>query len=225
MSDTDPSQLAKLLADVASSWAGPAAVGGAGPFHQQLLYERWLRRPVWRLREEAVPLLLGIDPVVWARGGKAPGSTEVQDRVWAAVHAAVMDRGGPRVIDSGAGPDDWCVEPADLCRWASGRGLVLPESFVTLMDFILRAVKAPAGAVAVAGTPSETHLASVREQVLGAALNVLAKCPDQCYDAHGLCSGARIAERIAAQSMRWFDAPEPPVAGPEMTALIDRWLE
>ena len=132
---------------------------------------------------------------------------------------------GPRVIDSGTGPEHGCVEPADLYRWASGRGLVLPESFVTLMDFILRAVKAPADEVAVAGTPSETHLASVREQVLGAALNVLAKCPDQCYDAHGLCSGARIAERIAAQSMRWFDAPEPPLTGPEMTALIDRWLD
>lgn len=223
MPNADPSRLAGLLADVASSWAGPAAVGAGGPFHQQLLYERWLRRPVWRLREEAVPLLLGIDPVVWAGGGEAPGSTEAQDRVWAAVHAEVMDRGGPRVIDSGGGPEHWCVEPAELYRWASGHGLVLPESFVTLMDFILRAVKAPAGEVAVSRT--ETHLASVREQVLGAALNVLAKCPDQCYDAHGLCSGARIAERIAAQSMRWFDAPEPPLAGPEMTALIDRWLE
>jgi hypothetical protein len=137
----------------------------------------------------------------------------------------VMDRGGPRIVDSGAGPEHWCVEPADLYRWASGRGLVLPESFVTLMDFILRAVKAPADEVAVGGTPSAPHLASVREQVLGAALNVLAKCPDQCYDAHGLCSAARIAERIAAQSMRWFNAPEPPLAGPEMTALIDRWLE
>jgi hypothetical protein len=210
---------------VASSWAGPAAVGTAGPFPQQLLYERWLKRPVWRLRQEAVPLLLGIDPEAWARGGVVPGSTEVQDRVWAAVHAAVMDRRGPRVIDGGADPDDWCVEPADLYRWASGRGLVLPQSFVALMDFILRTVKTPADAVAVAGTPSEAHLASVREQVLGAALNVLAKCPDQCYDAHGLCSGARIAERIAAQSMRWFDTPEPPLAGPEMTALIDRWLE
>ncbi|MGH8590413.1 MAG: hypothetical protein ACREXX_14105, partial [Gammaproteobacteria bacterium] len=84
---------------------------------------------------------------------------------------------------------------------------------------------APAREVAAVGTPAEAHQASVREQVLGAALNVLAKCPDQCYDALGLCSGARIAERIAAQSMRWFDAPEPPLAGPEMTALIDRWLE
>ncbi len=225
MPSADPSKLAGLLADVASSWAGPAAVEAAGPFHQQLLYERWLRRPVWRLREEAVSLLLGIDPVVWARGGVVPGSAEVQDRAWAAVHAAVTDRGGPRVIDSGAGPEHWCVEPADLYRWASRRGLVLPESFVTLMDFILRAVKAPAGQAAGAGTPAETHPVSVREQVLGAALNVLAKCPDQCYDAHGLCSGARIAERIAAQSMRWFDAPEPPLAEPEMTALIDRWLE
>ncbi|MGH8588754.1 MAG: hypothetical protein ACREXX_05265, partial [Gammaproteobacteria bacterium] len=183
MSDADPSQIAGLLADVASSWAGPAAVGEASPFHQQLLYERWLRRPVWRLREEVVPLLLGIDPVVWARGGVVPGSTEVQDRVWAALHAAVMEGRGPRVIDSGADPDDWRVEPADLYRWASGRGLVLPQAFVALMDFILRAVKAPAREVAAVGTPAEAHQASVREQVLGAALNVLAKCPDQCYDA------------------------------------------
>ncbi len=225
MPDADPSQLAGLLADAASSWAGPPTVGAVGPLHQQLLYERWLMQPVWRLREEAIPLLLGIDPEASARGGVVPGLTEAQDRVWAAVHAAVTEGRGPQVIDSGQDPEHWCVEPADLYRWASGRGLVLPEPFVTLMDFILRAVKAPAGEVAGAGTPAEADQASVREQVLGAALNVLAKCPDQCYDAHGLCSGARIALRIAAQSMRWFDAPEPPLTAPEMTALIDRWLE
>ncbi|MFH0352443.1 MAG: hypothetical protein ACHBMF_11040, partial [Chromatiales bacterium] len=66
---------------------------------------------------------------------------------------------------------------------------------------------------------------STREKVLGAALNVLAKCPDRCYDQHGLVSGEKITQLIAVQSMRWFDTAEPPMRSGEMAELIDKWLE
>ncbi|MGH8472551.1 MAG: hypothetical protein ACREVJ_08900 [Gammaproteobacteria bacterium] len=62
-------------------------------------------------------------------------------------------------------------------------------------------------------------------KVLGAALNVLAKCPDRCYDQHGLVSGEKVTQLIAAQSIRWFDAEEPPMRTGEMAELIDKWLE
>jgi hypothetical protein len=67
--------------------------------------------------------------------------------------------------------------------------------------------------------------ASAREQVLGAALNLVAKCPEKCTDAHGFVNGEAVAALIAAQSARWFDAPTPPLSNTEMAQLIDRWLE
>jgi len=56
-------------------------------------------------------------------------------------------------------------------------------------------------------------------------LNVLAKCPGQCYDEHGLVSGKAIVQIIVQQSIRWFNAPKPPLNPGEMAALIDKWLE
>jgi hypothetical protein len=223
MSNAHPSGLAGLLSDLASASRDASTGQPPDPDRephgddQQILYERWLRRPEWRLRDEAVPLLLGMAPEEWPAARSGPDEA----RVWAAIQAAVT-AGGLRIASPGALPEDWGVEPGELCRWATGQRIVLPAPFVTLIDFIRRAVKSPLVEMA---EPAETHRASVREQVLGAALNVLVKCPDECYDAHGLASGALIAERIAAQSMRWFDAAHPPMTGTEMAALIDRWLE
>jgi hypothetical protein len=216
MSDPEPTPVAGLLADLAAAGRDAPAERTSDPYGRQILYERWLKRPAWRLRHEAIPLLVGIDPESWAAAGPA------EARLWAAVRAAVAEPGGLRVTEARALPEDWCVEPGELCRWATGQGITLPGPFVTLMDFIRRAIKSPLMEMA---EPADAHRASVREQVLGAALNVLAKCPEQCYDAHGLANGALIAERIAAQSMRWFDAPGAPMTAAEMATLIDRWLE
>ncbi len=239
MPDMDPVPIAGLFADLASALArerpGPADADTRDPsaLGQQILYERWLKKPAWRLRDEAIPLLLGIDPEEWRRADGATGSTrlvEAHERVWDAVRASVMDRAGLRVVDPDAAPADWCVEPAEIYRFASARGMVVPAPLTALMDFILRTVKPSARGLQDQRGPdrrgrAEPFEPSVRERVLGAALNVLAKCPDECYDEHGLVSGARIALRIAAQSMRWFDVPTPPLSQAELAAFIDRWLE
>ena len=98
------------------------------------------------------------------------------------------------------------------------------------MQFIQRVVQRPAAssldALCREPNPSvDKRCSQHREKVLGAALNVLAKCPDQCYDQHGLVSGEKITRLIAAQSMRWFDTAEPPMRTGEMAELIDKWLE
>lgn len=230
MPGADPPPITVLVADLALAWADRRRVRGDGaapdqePLGQQVLYERWLKRPAWRLWDEAIPLLLGVDPAAWPPAEET-GLREADERVRAALRASVTDRGGLRISDPGAEPADWCVEPAELYRFATGRGILVPGPFAALMDFILRTVKSPASGVFEPRGHAATLDPSVRERLLGAALNVLAKCPAECYDSHGLASGAHIAERIAAQALRWFDAPEPPMSRADMAAFIDRWLE
>lgn len=191
---------------------------------QQRLYEQWLRREEWRLRTEALPLLCGLAPAVWAeaRLGDAEG------RLWEAVNASRTAAVGLPVVNPDAAEDDWRVRPADCYHWARAQGITLPAAFEELIGFILCVVKGrepPVASPAPATIAPGSGTATVREQVLGAALNVLAKCPDQCYDEHGLTSGERIADRIQAQSLRWFDAAEPPMPPAAMASLIDQWLE
>lgn len=191
---------------------------------QRRLYEQWLRREEWRLRTEALPLLCGLAPGAWVQAQLG----DAEARLWKAVQASRVAAVGLPIVNPEAPEDDWRVRPTDCYHWSRAQGVTLPEAFEELMGFILRAVssQAPAVAAPAPGTIAPgSGSATVREQVLGAALNVLAKCPDQCYDVHGLASGERIAARIRAQSLRWFDTAEPPMAPAAMAALIDQWLE
>ncbi|MGH8525763.1 MAG: hypothetical protein ACREXY_16635 [Gammaproteobacteria bacterium] len=196
----------------------------------QLLYEHWIRKPEWSLRAEAIPLLIGIAPEAWEalRVSGACGTQE--DTLWASVREAVVTEGKPRVINPESPEEDWRCVPIDFYQWARASGVPIPEPFEALMQFIQRVVQRPAASSAdalcrEAIPPAKNDAPSIREKVLGAALNVLAKCPDRCYDQHGLVSGEKITRLIAAQSIRWFDTAEPPMGTGEMADLIDKWLE
>ncbi len=181
------------------------------------LYEKWLREPRWQARDEALPLLLGVDPERWLELRENAGIQALAAQVWEGMEARLVAAG---LIAAGVrhlAPEAWY-------RWAGEQGIAVPEAFGGLMDFILRTVKRSVSEPETPATQGDSA-SGIREQVLGAALNVLAKCPDQCYDEHGLASGTRIAALIAAQSVRWFGSPRPAMSPAEMAVFLDRWLE
>ncbi|MGH8583248.1 MAG: hypothetical protein ACREWG_10785 [Gammaproteobacteria bacterium] len=181
------------------------------------LYEKWLRMPQWQARDEALPLLLGVDPGRWLELREDAGMQALAAQVWEGMEARL---GAAGLIAAGAG----YLAPEAWYRWAGEQGIAVPEACSGLMDFILRTVKRSLPEPETPAIPGDSASA-LREQVLGAALNILAKCPDQCYDEHGLASGTRIAELIAAQSVRWFGSPRPAMSPAEMAAFLDRCLE
>ncbi len=196
----------------------------------QLLYERWMPKAEWSLRAEGIPLLIGIAPDAWETVRASGACKTPENELWASVRGSVVTEGKPRVMNPDHPEEDWRCAPIDLYQWAHASGVPVPEPFEALMQFIQRVVQRPAAsspdAVRQEPNPSSRKDApSTREKVLGAALNVLAKCPDQCYDQHGLVSGEKITRLIAAQSTRWFDTAEPPMGTGEMAELIDNWLE
>ncbi|MGH8507710.1 MAG: hypothetical protein ACREVH_03200 [Gammaproteobacteria bacterium] len=205
------------------------ASGSADPrMEAQLLYERWIRQPDWALRAEAIPLLIGIAPETWETSRNSSACETLENEMWACLKRAVTEQKRPRVRNPECLEEEWRIAPIDLYQWARALGIPVPEAFEALMQYIQRVVPGSSSpsAICEASHPASGHeTASTREKVLGAALNILAKCPDRCYDEHGLVSGEKITQLIAAQSTRWFDAEKPPMRAGEMADLIDKWLE
>ncbi|MGH8644400.1 MAG: hypothetical protein ACREX4_08075 [Gammaproteobacteria bacterium] len=197
---------------------------------EQRLYERWLRQDAWRVRSDALPLLFGVEPSQWPEliadlelGLQAQGT-------WDALKACIAQAQFPPLIGTQREEEEWAVHPLDFYHWARGQSLDISPAFEQLAQFVATVIKhphspSPASQVLFgAGRPPQTQT-SEREKILGAALNVLAKCPDACRDEYGLVSGEAIAKLIGEQCMRWFDTPQLPADSADVAALIDRWLE
>ncbi|MGH8601420.1 MAG: hypothetical protein ACREXR_01170 [Gammaproteobacteria bacterium] len=206
---------------------GPSADGFVG---EQKLYERWLRQDEWRVRSEALPLLLGVEPAQWP---ELIAGLELEPQIegaWDALKACIARAQFPPLIGTQREEEQWGVHPLDFYHWVRGQSLDIPPAFEQLAQFVATVIKhphspCPASHVLFgAGLPPQTQ-ASEREKILGAALNVLAKCPEACRDEHGLVSGEAIAKLIGEQCIRWFDTQQLPADATDVAALIDRWLE
>jgi hypothetical protein len=223
MSSIEP---AALMTHMAIAAANPTPSPDA-PLRLQTLYEHWLRRDAWLLFSEAVPLLLGQDPNEWQFQLKQARLAALEPQVRAALADAVNKTNRPTVLNRESAVDDWEVQPTDIYQWATAQGLAVPEPFERLAQFIMQTVKrGPAlGGGPVGGDPVSAAQANGRERVLGAALNLVGKCPENCRDEFGFLSGDKIVHLILEQSIRWFDQERPPLAAAEMVTLIDKWLE
>jgi hypothetical protein len=198
---------------------------------QKRLFEHWSQREEWLLHMEAIPLLIGQNPATWEALLDRDDLRQAETAAWENLKAGIVQQGRPRVLNPTSDEAEWRVQPTALVPWARSVGVAVPEYLETLLQFIFSVVKKSAvtqegGSASIDRIPDASQKQSLdRERVLGAALNILSKCPEQCYDEHGFVSGQSIVKLIRQQSMRWFDVPEPPMKPDEMAAFIDKWLE
>ena len=95
---------------------------------QVLLFEAWVKREQWRLREEALPLLVGTDPAVWQASPQSPLVREAGDRLAVALAARLQLE-----------PDtDAHVTPLAFRAAAEALMLDLPPALARLLDFLAR---------------------------------------------------------------------------------------
>jgi hypothetical protein len=68
--------------------------------------------------------------------------------------------------------------------------------------------------------------ASKRELVLGAAIFVLSKFPDQCRATKGLneVMGAKVADLIDQKSQLLFESGEPPFSKDKISRIVNKWI-
>jgi hypothetical protein len=232
MTTTDDPSLSELLLTLKHSFLArrPASTPSLGddPLALTLLYEKWLKRDAWTLRGEAIPLLLGVRPEDWAVALEETPMRAAEQAAWNKLKDCVIQTGNPKVTRLSEADTVWQVTPVALYAFTQSQGITVPDAFAALIQFLQRVIKVPVSQeLSQNEPPSRTsgNPPSIREKVLGAALNVLAKCPDQCYNDLGLVNGATLASLIQSQSVRWFDTPIPPISQGEMTELIEKWLE
>jgi hypothetical protein len=190
---------------------------------QQILFERWLPQEDLLFRRQGIPLLLGVDPEAFLPFLMEAGLMGLEEALWARLAIEFPGSGGG-LANPGEGPDYWRIPPRDLYGYAALRGIPVPFAFEQLIQFIAKAVPpplAPEPPVARSGRPADP---SERETLLGAALNVVAKCPHECTDANGFVDGVMVAGLIRARERLWFAERPLSLSDAEVAALIEQWL-
>jgi len=180
---------------------------GKEKMNQQLLYERWVVKDTWNLRDEALPLLYGIDPGTYVKGSDSCAAEEAIQGLWQHAQQCIEHDLLP-VTNREHHADDWKVEPLAIYQWAVISRMQLPEPFVTLMDFIGRTVKKPSSSPVPAHGPDGGQISAAfdedREKVLGMALAVLAKTPERCRNAEGKVA-AELIIKVMKEQPRFQD--------------------
>lgn len=179
----------------------------------QLLYEKWVMKGDWRLKDEALLLLLAIDPE-----NKSNPSEIEQNKIYNELWSHAMDcveQGLLKVINHEQPPEEWRVRPVDVYQWSKISRIETPEPLGRLMEFVVNSVKSD---------KSSVEFDKNRENILGMALAVLAASPERCKNDMGQITVERILKIIEEKSHFWpdNDKPDAPLSG--YRDLINKWL-
>lgn len=204
------------------SLAREIEVYGAEQVAESRLFERWASLESWLLRDQAIPLLLGVDPEHPDRLRDDPELKQRASELWQHAMRCVRDRLGLRVLDGAREPGEWRVAPSDLYQWAVVSRIAMPETLERLLAFVAQVVKAPQPPQA--SVPPETARLAAQVAVLGAALAIISRDPHACRDSRGVLSAARLAARIEETAEHLFGSDTPPLSAPEIIALVQQHL-
>lgn len=199
------------------------------PYREQKIYEKWIKADEWSLREHALPLTVGVDPDDSKMLNEE--SYRAQEvATWTALSDAFSNSAAAALINAAEPAESWRVKPSDYYQWLNKQAITVPDALDSLMQFILSVVSKPAQSHETMSIDDYANIvpqsrSSDREKVLGAALNIVAKEPDECRDPSGLMNGHALAEMINGQSVLWFDSPSPPMSVEAMGELLEKWLE
>ena len=197
---------------------------------EQQFYEKWCTKDRWNLKDEAVPIVLGLDPNnnEWSKDKTL--SEKTNELYQHALHCIHHDL-SLSVIDKEAEENLWQVTPVEFYRWAAVSRVTIPEKLSALMDFIISTVK-QSGFV----TDEEGHAVSPEasslsldfdkqtEIVLGAALNLLVKAPSECQTDRGKVSPKKIAAKILESEEDWFQGSELKLSQAAVEDLLTKWI-
>lgn len=183
----------------------------------QLLYEQWVGKNDWKLKDEALLLLLAIDPELKSFPGNID-EKNIYDKLW--IHARdCVEQGLLKVINLEQAPEEWCVKPVDVYRWAIISRIEVPAELGRLMEYIVSTVKQ-----AVADKDGTDDYDKNRENILGMALAILAAFPERCKNGEGQVTADNILEMMDKKS---HISPETRNTGLPVTdrrELIEKWL-
>jgi hypothetical protein len=192
-------------------------------------YSKWCDRKLWTV-QEAVCLMLGVEPdSPWLKnrehdmGGPLMEAVEQYSELAAeAMKDGTLPPFSPWDLTRPA--PERRVIPRRFLGWAQAQKFSIPEELAGLLREEAGQVPAPPPPAPLFEHLARGHAApgapaGAREQVLGAALAVLASFPERCRDAAGI---RRVIEENAP--LIWTDTRRAPLPGAEIEALVARWL-
>lgn len=182
---------------------------------QQLLYEYWLKRDTWLLRDEAVPLLLGLDP---ARIELT--ATDITE-LWEQARSAA-EEGELAVYNRQAPVESWSVAPEVVYRWAGNREIALPDPFSSLMEFILKTVQKDES-VRIQDDSEAVSFNAGNEVILGAALAVINAFPELCRKGDGSIDIRATILKMHEHAGVLFGSEEPELTYERIYDLLKNW--
>ena len=200
------------------------------PFDQQKIYEKWIRQDEWTLREQGLPLAIGLDPEKWSELFDVSGFKELEQAAWEAFEKLSPTEEGPNVLNLDDQAGKWKVNSSEFYRWLNAQGITVPDALDSLMQFVMNIVAKPTSQMMDTMSSDQANgvpqsRSSDRENVLGAAFNIVSKEPNACRDESGLTNGKALAEMIGSQSVLWFRSSKVPMSIEDMGVFLEKWLE
>ena len=187
------------------------------------LYEQWACKETWMLYNEAIPLLLGIEP-----DKKIDVDDERKNEIEELfLHAQdCVNKKLLSVINSEKNEKEWQVRPIDLYRWATISRIVVPDELNDLMQFVMQTIKNPVPHKdqVIESDSRDASYQKHREIVLGAAMSLLVNSPGTCVNSKGKVKGNLIAKQILTNKKQWFGEEESLLAESAITDLIEHYF-
>ena len=183
-------------------------------------YEHWISMSAWSIKQCFLPLHERDpnDPEIDAENWNIPSKPESKTRQ--KIHAA---KKAGDITPTGNLRNSF--RPMDFLKWATDpqNGLTIPTELSPLYEKRLEALPStnatePHGNI--------EHHAAKREQVLGAALAVIKKYPEQAGFSTGTLSGAKIVTLIEQHEVElWSEDEEIPLERETMEKQFNNWLK
>ena len=205
-----------------------ARMHGENVIKLQLLYEKWVVKETWRIKDEALMLLSGFDPD--KTGYLDQTDVKAISELWQHARACVQ-QGLLQVKNRENEPEQWCVQPLEIYRWAKISRVPVPDNLARLMDFISSTVKPQSNAVGVTTNVDDSSgkvtgkFDRDRENVLGMAVAILAACPDRCRNGNGNVNVDYMVRVINDNAIHWSGDGKPGLSQAAMKDLLEKWLK
>ncbi len=202
-------------------------VYGEDRITQQKLYEKWAVKPSWHLKNQAIPLLLSIDPEIYSTSSCDEVTEQKYQDLWEHAQHCV-EQGLLFILNRERPAEEWEAKPIDVYKWAAISRVELPVQLTALMEFVMMSLVSTANIDNDSLDNQKQNDISYykdKERILGAALAMLVTYPERCKNRKGRVSAENILSLINENESVLFADEIPGLSPTADIDLIDKWIK
>ena len=202
-------------------------VYGEDRITQQKLYEKWAVKPSWRLKSQAIPLLLSMDPEKYSTSYCDEVTKQKYQELWEhAQHCVEQEL--LFILNRERPAEEWEAKPIDVYKWAAVSRVELPVQLSTLMEFVMMSLVSTANINNDSldnKKQNDITYDKDKERILGAALAMLVTHPERCKNKKGRVRAENILSLINENESVLFGEEIPGISPTAGIDLINKWIK